>query len=71
MNMALIKVRGPPKLMAENNKLLDPVLFEISGTNRVPQEMKDYINRGINLLRIQLGSPQSPLDFWVGELRLA
>ena len=22
-----VKVRGPPKLVAENNKLLDPVLF--------------------------------------------
>ena len=34
MEMALIKVRGPPKLVAENNRLLDRVLFEISGYGR-------------------------------------
>ena len=27
MKMALIKVRGPPNLVAENNRLLDPAPF--------------------------------------------
>ena len=34
MKMTLIKVHRSPKLVAENDRLLDPVFFELSGEHR-------------------------------------